>query len=221
MPGFVRAQVSLPCGSGIPADDAVNTFYFQSSGIDAAAVATSAQGKLTTFYQAIDGPLLSGASIVGPLRTQFYDLTDPAPRVPILEGTITVTLGIGAGLPSECAICLSFQGDVVSGQSQARRRGRVYIGPLDADVATASGGRVTVAAASVTALTGAASTLAGGTPALEAIWSVFSPTTAGPAPWVESTLESAMTFVTNGWVDNAFDTQRRRGTEATARTLWT
>lgn len=220
MPGFVRAQVTLPAGSGIPADDAVNTWYFQSAGLDAAGTAADAQTKLNTFYQAIDGQMLSSGTIIGPLRTQYYDLTDPTPRVPILESTITVTLAAGAGFPTEVSICLSFQGDVVSGQPQARRRGRVFLGPLDADSSTTASGRVTVNTTVLSALGAAAEALEGGTLLTEAVWSVFSPTTAGPAPWSEGVLETAFTVVTNGWIDNAFDTQRRRGGEATLRELW-
>ena len=36
-----------------------------------------------------------------------------------------------------------------------------------------------------------------------------------------ATLESATTWVTQGWIDNAFDTQRRRGTVASTRVLIT
>jgi len=63
---------------------------------------------------------------------------------------------------------------------------------------------------------GTALVAAGG---VTAVWAVFSPTTAGPAPWDEATLEAATTWVTQGYIDNAFDTQRRRGTKATARSL--
>ena len=43
----------------------------------------------------------------------------------------------------------------------------------------------------------------------------------GQATWVQLSRVAANTHVvTNGWVDNAFDTQRRRGEEADQRLLF-
>lgn len=99
---------------------------------------------------------------------------------------------------------LSFQADKVSGLPQARRRGRVYFGPLGG-AAEASGRPGTTLLSAVVAF-GAAllseSNLADWT------WVVYSTVNNGGAP------------VTNGWVDNSFDTQRRRGLEWTARTTF-
>jgi hypothetical protein len=144
-----------------------------------------------------------------------------SPRVPIVEDTITLTTAVGNCLPTECAICLSYEGAPVSGQVQARRRGRIYLGPLIQNNTTTSAGRVIVSAATTTAITNAATALAGISGPPDAFWSVFSPTLAGPEPWSAGTLSSAMTQATRGWVDNALDTQRRRGSDPTLRTLWT
>jgi len=56
-------------------------------------------------------------------------------------------------------------------------------------------------------------------------WAVFSPTIAGgwflPDTEGPPNLPAAYSPVQSGWVDNAWDTQRRRGLEATARTVFT
>jgi len=53
--------------------------------------------------------------------------------------------------------------------------------------------------------------------------SLLAPTeTAGGWDWVVYSPTNGNTVnVDNGWVDNAFDTQRRRGLAVTARTNWT
>lgn len=220
MAGFIRSQVILRSGTGLPADDVTNTLYWVSTGLSPADTAASAQTKIETFYTAFDQSVLSGGLLLTGADVKHYDLTEPEPRVPILEDSFTLTLASGAALPSECAICLSFQATPVSGQSQARRRGRIYIGPIDIDAVETNGARVLVSAATRTSLASAADAMWGGTAATEAVWAVFSPTTAGPPPWSEGTLGDSMAFVSNGWIDNALDTQRRRGTRSTARTLW-
>jgi len=139
---------------------------------------------------------------------KYYDLTQTTPpNYPILEDTFNLTSNPGTdGMPSEVALCLSFQGEKVPGFPQARRRGRIYFGPI---VATATaGGRPT--SGLVTALSNAGDALAtalpGNTmPANLAVWSVA---------------DGAAVPVTDGWVDNAFDTQRRRGVDRTSRTTW-
>lgn len=220
MPVYLRAQVNIPQASNLAADAAQNTLYFRDPGDDVEVAADSAHDLITAFYTTFDQSIYSGATTLPAVTVKYYDLTDPEPRVPVFEAGFTITTGTGAGYPSEVAICLSFQGERESGVNQARRRGRIYLGPLDADVGTTSTGRVVVAPAAVTAITGAASTMATGL-GQTAVWCVFSPTTAGPQPWSAGVLDVAFTPVTNGWVDNAFDTQRRRGTDSLVRTVWT
>jgi len=86
---------------------------------------------------------------------------------------------------------------------------------------TTSSGRVILEPVSQAAIATAAGNLSGGDPTTEAVWVVFSPTTAGPEPWSEGVLTSASPQVVGGYVDNAFDTQRRRGTDATVRVTFT
>lgn len=202
----LRALVQLQVVSGIAEDRPQNTLHFQT------AVATTPyadiQTAIATFYNAIRGELSSLIAQNGH-RTRIYDLADPEPRAPVHDVTWNFAGAVGTNtLPSEVALVLSFQGVRASGQSQARRRGRIYIGPLRVSAADALTGRPTTPM--ITTLTGAASALLASSDAA-ADWS-----------WVvRSETNNDNTFIDNGWVDNSFDTQRRRGLAPSARTNWT
>lgn len=162
--------------------------------------------SLVAFYQAIDG-LYSSLVDNSSVTITTYNMTDPKPRAPVEVRTVSsFTKGSGT-LPTEVAICFSFQGERVSGEDQARRRGRVYIGPLSSTVMASdsiyidSGDRDTLATAAGTLVTASEASIT-------YKWCVYSPTT-------EELVE-----VTNGWIDNAPDTQRRRGIPSASRTLW-
>jgi hypothetical protein len=110
-------------------------------------------------------------------------------------------------MPPEVAICLSYQAAKISGVPQARRRGRVFIGPLNTSAMGTDGRPAT---AFINALVGAADALKdpAGAPDWDwSTWSSFDPTVS--------------TVIDNGWVDNEFDTQRRRGRKYTTRTTFT
>lgn len=99
----------------------------------------------------------------------------------------------------------SFQGARTSGSVQARRRGRIYIGPLK--TTTSTNGRPNSTA--ITTLATASSALGIDLNAVaDTTWCVWSPTSGTAVP------------ITDGWVDNAFDTQRRRGWDPTSRTTY-
>jgi len=215
--GFARVQVSLLNDSTLPGDVAMNTFHFRTPGtVEDSADEISA--LLETFYNAFDQDLSSG--LTGVTNLAFFDLEQAAPRVPVATDTFTLTVGLGTQLPGEVALVLSFQGPRVSGFPQARRRGRLFIGPLDGDTITAGTGDARPSSAAITRITDAADALASSTVTPGLDWCVFSPTTAGPEPWSSGELNDAFVTITNGWMDNAFDTVRSRGLGATARTLW-
>jgi len=140
---------------------------------------------------------------------KFYDLSQTVPpNYPIAIKTFDLASNPSTdGLPSEVALCLSMQGAKSSGFPQARRRGRIYFGPLHAG--TTADGRPTTAV--INALAAAADALATGllastNSAILSIWSVAN---------------AAAVHVNDGWVDNAWDTQRRRGIDRTTRTTFT
>lgn len=216
---ILRCQVNIPRDTNIVADDAINTWHFLTVGAATpAAAAADLVTDLGVFYAAIDANI--STSEANDIRYKVYDLQDVEPRVPILEATQTLTVSAGAALPSECAVALSYRGPLVSGTNPARRRGRIFIGPLAASVGEQTGGDFRPASAFRTVLANAANDLIVAGTTSDARWVVFSPTDAGAPPWDEGTLEASSVDVSNGWIDNAFDTVRSRGCAPTLRTLF-
>jgi len=216
----LRWQVSLESLTGLPEDASMNVWHFHTANVDIPAMIADIDDELSAFYSAI-GAIYSANTITGNMFFKVFDLLDVPPRIPVFETShIIAGLGDADALPTECAATLSFQGDPVSGVNQRRRRGRLFLGPLDIGVASTAAGIVHIQGGTRTLVTGTAESFmeAGGT--LTWQWIVFSPTNAGAPPWDETALDEGSALVTNGWMDDAFDTQRRRGTAATARTTW-
>lgn len=213
----LRAQVILPYQSNLPRDVATNTFHFDTVSSTPAAAAPIISSRLFDLYNTPVGggtaicSFISGVIARSLCRIAVYDLDDPMPRAPIWEEGFTLgTAGSSDNLPLELAVCASVQGDRVAGTPQARRRGRVYIGPLKASAVTMSGASVVpqVSSGVITSVNAGIRRLAlasGST----AVWVVRSQTT------------GAVAEITNGWIDNDIDVQRRRGPRATSRTTWT
>lgn len=198
---IVRAQVSIPAASTVAEDTVTNTFHFTTTGWDET-IRGSIAGGLQALYESWDtykSSLMAWPSA----RVKFYDLSEPEPRVPIDDISLSLsTHPTGTPLPSEVAVCMSFRAEYVSGSSQARRRGRVFFGPLN-QVSGDSTGRV--AAAALTLFQGGAQTFLDlSDSAADWAWVVWSPTAATAYP------------VVGGWFDNAYDTQRGRGVRATS-----
>jgi hypothetical protein len=211
--------------NGAPADKVMNTWHCKTNdmGDPGDEASDFLAGKLAPFYDAIEGYM--SAFLSGAYVCRAFDLSDPEPRVPVLEQTGSISPGPTSLYPCEIAVCLSFQGERASGSPQARRRGRVYIGPLARDAPTlaedSTAGDMIVAAGFRAALTSAAADLGGvfiGPGSGSSIaWCTFSPTDVADG----KTLAQASQNVTDGWVDFAVDIQRRRGHAPGGRTLFT
>lgn len=215
---LMRAVVTIPLTGGVPEDFITNTFYFDGDdGNSDAEYFTAVQTLLTDFYQAIDEPVFP-ASVDTPATVKIYDMRDPEPRLP--EGTFNIALDptASAPFPGEVALCLSFQAAQVSGVNPARRRGRVYIGPINSTGADVVSGQNRPNSAIIDALCDAAAAMENGEPMTvgSVKWAVYSPTTDA-----SSSIDDAFNDVVDGWVDNSWDTQRRRGTDPSSRTTWT
>lgn len=218
-----RAQVSIPMDTALPEDSIVNTWHFDDDDDPIAAPDDTRDWimqLLTGFYQTIDNVILA-ATVGSPAVVRLYDMREPTPRAPLFTETIPLTPVNGDdGLPSEVALCLSFSAAVSSGQLAARRRGRLYLGPLATAVQTSEGGARRPSAAIRTVVANAAAVVRNGvehpgSPGLHLKWAVYSPTTD-----LTDTIDNAFNDVANGWIDDAYDTQRRRGARPTARTTF-
>jgi hypothetical protein len=211
-------QCVLDSDTALPKDRVVNTFHFGHGGATwLTANLDAVQAALNSFYNTAHtgssnaiANFLS-ARLAGTWTMKMYDLEDDEPRVPIREVAGTTMTPGATSYPTEVALCLSYQGAKISGFDQASRRGRLFIGPLSTSTGSSTTGLpVTSADGVVDTLCAAGTYLAGGSWAVDAeTWDVFSQKFDTSIP------------VTDGWVDNAFDTQRRRGEAPTTRQLWT
>lgn len=209
----VLATVNIPAASGLPEDVIVNTFHFEPLG--GLANGGNIVDMLKDFYDAdppggtdkiTDYMTGTGSGGVGTTwKVKIYDLGAPSPRVPWWDEDFTVTLGGGVLMPTEVALVNSFHAAPVSGTPQARRRNRIYLGPFV--TATLSSGRV--ASTLVSVVRRATMELkAAGDASITWNWVGYSPT------------DNESWEIAGGWVDNAWDTQRRRGMAATTRNVW-
>jgi hypothetical protein len=141
------------------------------------------------------------------------DGSDTGPPVNTAHVGLTSAASSTTDLPSEIALALSFHADLTgipehSGglRPRASRRGRIYLGPfcnmgVVTDPVT---GRTSVPTQMQTDIKQAAHALRVAEPG----WCVWSRKLADAFP------------VVGGWVDDAWDTQRRRGEDPISRSLW-
>lgn len=199
--GIIRAQVRIPASTTVPEDMVTNTWHLFSSDLGASNLGTITTA-LKNFYDGWASRRSPTAAWTS-ATVRFYDLEEPEPRVPLLENPLGLSATVGtATLPRETCLCLSYSADLVSGTNPARRRGRIFLGPL-AQVGIGVDGRPT--SAPLTEIRDAADAFLAVTTTAAWTWRVYSPT-------------SGTSFlVTHGWVDNEYDTQRSRGMKRTTR----
>lgn len=199
-----RVLITIPAVSGIPEDAITNTWAYTTLDTDQLTPGHAMQADLVDFYEA-------WATYRGALHDwdsatcRIYDLADTEPRTPFINELLGLSATAAATtLPSEVALCLSFQASPFSGAVQARRRGRVYLGTFATVAANSTDGRPNNTMVNLLSAAGgdllAASQATSG--AGSYIWCVVSMAGGGPAEFAA---------VEEGWVDNAWDTQRRRG----------
>lgn len=199
-----KHQFVIKTADAVPKNYITNTLYSTAS-TDADAELNTAD--FITMFKAW-GSYYSTFVAQNNHEVKLYDMSDATPRVPVSITNWNLTSApSNPPLPSELACCLSFQAPPASGQPQARRRGRIFIGPLHTST-NDSGGRpvasmrVAIAAAAAACKTAVAANGVG-------TW------------WVAySQIGGTAIPVTNGWIDNEFDTQRRREQGYTTRTTW-
>lgn len=210
----IIAQHTLNHVSGVPENVVTNTFHF----VTAAPVPTAGEldaivAALKTFFDTNVG---TGSNIMVMLslfvnpnnRTiKLYNAADPKPRLP-LRVDVSNAPSQGAGsFPGEVALVLSFRSSTPSGVPLRRRRGRIYLGPLSdsTTLVTRTGGDVRPSLMARQTVVQAAARMMND-PSVD--WATF------------STVDGQTSNVLSGFVDDSYDTQRRRGTAATTRTVF-
>jgi hypothetical protein len=202
---FRKVQVVFFSTSNLPEDVFINNWYFRND--DPLGNPNQAiKNVLDTFYtQPAANGVLVGAQFSTLVKAAFeyriYDLGQPPPRQRMVVAGAPLPPRSGTAYPAEVALVGSFY----AGVNQPRKRGRHYLGPLSAglsdggaDPRPAENIRVGIA---------------------DRYRNVAN--TSQNVTWVQvSQVAGVASVVTNGWVDNAFDTQRRRGVKTSARSIW-
>lgn len=209
---IILIQATIGDISALSENVVVNTFHFTGTGTDAQA--DSLFDLIEDFYNdpiGVNNPVRSYLSdnmsrAIGACTLRAYNLADPTPRIPFHERSWTLGAGLGTDpLPSEVACCISYAGAKVSGSPQARRRGRIYVGRLNV---SANANQLEVSRPNgvfTNILLLAAQRLGDQSIDLGAPWSVYSRVNNSNTPIVEVS------------VDDAWDTQRRRGERPTLK----
>jgi hypothetical protein len=241
----VLITVHLVDVNGIPADDVENTFCMANSASSAAplSVASNVFDSLKSFYNdGGSGPAQVGHYLGGnidrtanKMKMVAYQLAPTGSITPVtplggpidqISWTLEPTPGSAVDLPRECAAVLSLQtpaagiaedtpGGVAGPRGDthpaARRRGRIYLGPLNASaMGTGANGPGLTATFrdAVCAAAGALNAHVASIPGATHFWGIW------------SRKNTAIYPITTGWMDDAFDTQRRRGIGSTARSTF-
>jgi hypothetical protein len=212
----IRVQAVFQGATLLPEDRFINTFHFSDPG----PVATETDLALTsglvaaffgTEYGSVTVGGLMSRFIVSEWHTQAYDLALPeGEREPTING-FTMPTRSGDNLPEEVAVCLTVRG---LPPVTPRRRGRIYIGPLlnqpqvGTFTETSTPTRVNLNASQCIGqvLSAAAAELASN----------------GTYTWCIRSVTPEENFVpiVGGWIDDAFDIQRRRGPDPSTRRIW-
>lgn len=236
----IKAVVELGRTSGIAADAINNDFYFYNptSSVIPSTLADDLRTVLVNTYNNVHSP--STVDIASLLSTvlsrttnkcsiKFYEhaLPDTWPWLwgsPFATRSWTLDpAGAGNNLPSETALVLTYHADLTDVpetetnpspppafiRPASRRRGRLYFGPFTTGALSQASPNFEPFPNTnlVGALCDGAKYLADNAPAGWE-WHVF------------SGADSDLYLVDGGFVDNAFDSQRRRGNAASSRTNW-
>lgn len=213
MPAVMLAQVIFRHVSGLPEDVSVNTFHFSTADgsigsshvVEAAARIEAGYNLQTAGLKILD---VLGGQLNGTWHVKGFDLGDSTPRVPKADLELVAFTPSGTSLPAEVALCVSYQATPQSGNPQASRRNRVFLGPLGVTVNAANASDVAsrpTLAAKNTAIQGIKKLNTAVNGATNLQWVVYSEKL------------QAFAAVHDLWVDDAFDTQRRRGEAPTSR----
>lgn len=140
-------------------------------------------------------------------RVETYNIptTGRLLGAPVLITNFTMAAPVGGGndLPTEVAICTSLAATGTGDIAPGRRKGRTFLGPFN--TAAGTGRPAPIFRASIAANTKILNENLGEIGSSLGVW---------------SRANEEVYTVDRGWVDDAFDIQRRRGVSPTTRTTW-
>jgi hypothetical protein len=204
----------------MPEDIVTNTMHFEDDD-DGSLQGTFANrvvglhSRLSTFYTYLAANVLS-RQLAGTGVIRYYDMTDPKPRVPVVESPLNFTSALtsSSGLPGEVAIVLSMKAEPKAGSAPGRRRGRIFLGPIVTSMVEDDGitGDIRIISAKMAGVLGAAQTMARGSGGSFRL-AVYSPTTMASSNSLATSFEDVELLT----MDNALDTVRSRGSRRTQR----
>lgn len=184
--------------SGRPEDQYVNTLHFRNNGSlpgewdPGDQFLSDLRDVYWTNMQFDFGSQISG------VRIKCYSAGDPKPRPVIREKLLPFVPPNGGGV-AEVALCLSYYAD----RNLPRSRGRIYLGPFAFNTLTERPQQQLI-------------------DHISALGTGFSALGGANVDWCMRSVKNGDTHkVTNTWVDNAWDTQRRRGIRPLTRKLAT
>lgn len=205
---FLTVQNYLDANTLLPRDRFVNIWHVLAPDTYSPANITTLMTAFGSFYATQAGARLAAAYLGTNGHVKVYNDADPKPRAPI--GTYDYSLGTVStsdALPPEVCMCLSFKGSPLSGVRAARQRGRIYLGPLTAN--TMVGGLFT--SANRAAVTAGAITLNHAIAGIGSNWNHI----------VWSKKQNNYSVVTQYWIDDEADHQKRRQRPSVNRTVVT
>jgi hypothetical protein len=192
----IRAQVITKRATHLAIDHIVNTVYFDDFNLP---------GGNGTDWQAMADDVrgVFNARNFLPVgygtEVKVYDMADAEPR-PIkatAPWALATSSGFSSEAPREVALCLSYYSE----RNLPRFRGRLYIGPFYGAALRPTTVFIDAVKAIATGLQNVGS--------VDVDWGLWSPT------------RNAFSKITNGWVDDEWDTVRSRGLKATLRSVYT
>lgn len=179
-----------------------NTIYVSSDNVS---TATQCAQAFANFYKAIGPTSLSADVFSGQLEISVYDMSQPKPRNPVAIVTDNFTLNQNNTMPGEVAIAISYRATRQSGEPEQRHRGRIYIGPVSVHT-LGQDGRI------------GPNSLLGLTQVTQQLWQDLQ--AVNTSIWVCGSEEHGFRPITEFFINNEFDTIRRRQLDATDANRW-
>jgi len=226
-----EVQIKLPHMNGLGEDSILNRIHVFHTTAQLSIVEQTSVNLAMGNFLALD---TAGASssissylsndlnlLLGGPKTRFRLVGPPPPNPPYGELNLSASAARvdSTDLPEEVAAVMSFKGYPAAGVPGARRRNRIYLGPFNTGVLEHLNNRTVVKAAFRDLVAFAAKRLydeigaiGGGANGISWVGVSRAPYGAPVPPSTSPTPGPVVSFpLDQGWIDDAFDTQRRRG----------